>query len=77
MAKEYVKYKVIFLHENTHEIVKHRIKNSDGHSVTMKYQIHSWHKTLQKLSDIDTFENIYLIQTCTSHDHSRFLPKGH
>ena len=59
MANEYVKYTVIFLHENTHKIDKHCIKNSDGYSVTMKYQIYSWHKTLQNLSDIDRFEDVY------------------
>ena len=38
--------------------------------------MHLWPKTWQNLTNIDTCENIRLIQACIYHDHDNSLSKG-
>ena len=65
---------VFFAYESTYEIGKHCVDTSSGgDDVAMKYQVHLWEKTLESLADIDTFEDIYLIQGCIYHDQCKIL----
>ena len=41
--------------------------------VATKYQVHLSHKTWQNLADIDTCENIRLIQVCIYHSYYKIL----
>ena len=65
---------MLIVHENAHEIYKHCVQASlDDWDVAKKYQVHLWHKTWQNLTDIDTCENIRLIQACICHDYYKIF----
>ena len=44
--------------------------------VAKKYQVHLWDKTWPNLIDIDTSENIRLIQACMYHGYHKIFSKG-
>ena len=68
---------MLIVHENTHEIYKQHVQASlDDWDVAKKYQVHLSHKTWQNLTDIDTCENIRLIQACIYHDYYKIFSKG-
>ena len=48
----------------------------DDWDVAKKYQVYLWHKTGQNLTDINTFENIRLIQACMFHGYYKIFSKG-
>ena len=68
---------ILILYENTHEIYEKSVQASlDDWDVAKKYQVHLSHKTWQNLTDIDTFENIRLIQAYIYHDYYKSFCKG-
>ena len=65
------------VYENTYEIYKQIVQASlDNWDAAKRYQVHLWHKTWQNLTDIDTCENIRLIQACIYHDYYKIFSKG-
>ena len=69
---------ILIVHESTHKIYKRCVRVSlDGLGVAKKYQVHLYLKTKQNLTDIDTYENIRLIQACTYDDYYKISSKGH
>ena len=72
MAIEHLNAAMLFVHENTLEINKQCTQaNLDCYNVALKYQAHLQQKILQNLANINTFENIHLIQSCIYHGHCK------
>ena len=77
MAKKRPSHAILILNENTHEVYKHCVQVTlDGSGVAKKYQVYLRHKPWQNLTEIDTCENIRLIQACIYHGYYKMLSKG-
>ena len=64
-------------YENTHEIYKQSVQVSlDDKDVAKKYQVHLQRQTGQNLTEIDTCENIGLIQVCIYHGYYKIFSEG-
>ena len=77
MVRKCLIHSTLIVYENTHEIYQHWVQaDLDDWDVAKKYQVHLLHKTWQNLTDIDTRENIRLIQASIYHGYYKIFSKG-
>ena len=77
MVKKCIIHAILIIYENTHEIYKQPIQASlNDLGVAKKYEVHLSHKTWQNLTDIDTCEDISLIQACIYQEYYKIFSKG-
>ena len=77
MVKECLIRAILIVYENTNEIYRHCVQ-VDLHDlgVAKKCQVHLWHKTWPNLTDINTCENICLIQACIYCGYYKTFSRG-